>query len=50
MVYSRSEAKRLILQKGVKINNIVQDDWKKELKLKKGEVVQVGKRKFVRLK
>jgi len=50
LVSSKSEAKRLILQKGVKINNIVQDDWKKELKLKKGEVVQVGKRKFARLK
>jgi tyrosyl-tRNA synthetase len=50
LVSSKSEAKRLILQKGVKINDIVQDDWKKELKLKKNEVIQVGKRKFARLK
>lgn len=49
LVSSKSEAKRLILQKGVKINGIVQDDWKKEVKPKKGEVIQVGKRKFVRL-
>jgi len=46
---SKSEAKRLILQKGVKINNQVQDDWQKIIEIKKGIVVQVGKRKFIRL-
>ncbi|PIP24692.1 MAG: tyrosine--tRNA ligase [Candidatus Nealsonbacteria bacterium CG10_big_fil_rev_8_21_14_0_10_36_228] len=46
---SKSEAKRLILQKGVKINNQVQDDWQKIIEIKKGIVIQVGKRKFIRL-
>jgi len=46
---SKSEAKRLILQKGVKINNQVQNDWQKIIEIKKGIVIQVGKRKFIRL-
>ncbi|MBZ9578262.1 tyrosine--tRNA ligase [Patescibacteria group bacterium] len=46
---SRSAAKRLILQKGVKIDNAVEKDWRKVIKVKKGMIVQVGKRKFVRL-
>jgi len=48
-VSSKSEAKRLILQKGVKIDGIIQDDWQKEIEIKNGLVVQVGKRKFVKL-
>jgi len=47
---SKSEAKRLILQKGVKIDNKVQKDWKKEIEIKKGMIIQVGKRKFVKVK
>ena len=46
---SKSEAKRLILQNGVKINNQVQNDWQKIIEIKKGIVIQVGKRKFIRL-
>jgi tyrosyl-tRNA synthetase len=46
---SKSEAKRLIIQKGVKIDGIIQKDWKKIIKIKKGDVVQIGKRKFVKL-
>jgi tyrosyl-tRNA synthetase len=49
LVSSRSEAKRLIMQKGVKIDGIIQKDWKKIIKIKKGEVIQIGKRKFVKL-
>ena len=49
LVSSKAEAKRLILQKGIKIDNEVQDDWKKLVEIKKGTVVQVGKRKFCRL-
>jgi len=48
-VSSKSEAKRLILQKGVKIGGIIQDDWQKNIEIKKGLVIQVGKRKFVKL-
>ena len=46
---SKSEAKRLVSQKGVKINREAQDDWRKEIEIKKGLIVQVGKRKFVKL-
>jgi len=47
---SKSEAKRLIFQKGVKINGKVQDDWQTIIEIKKGLIIQVGKRKFVKLK
>ncbi len=46
---SKSEAKRLILQGGIKIDGIVQKDWKMMVKTKKGQVVQVGKRRFVKI-
>jgi len=49
LVSSKSEAKRLILQGGVKINNKVLKDWQKEIKIKKGMVLQVGKRRFVKI-
>jgi len=46
---SKSEAKRLILQRGVKIKGVVQEDWRKTIEIKKGMIVQAGKRKFVKL-
>ena len=46
---SKSEAKRLVLQGGVKIDGVVQDDWKKPIEIKKGQVVQAGKRKFAKI-
>lgn len=46
---SKSEAKRLIVQKGVKINGEIQEDWRKIVKIKKEMVIQVGKRKFVKV-
>jgi len=46
---SKSEAKRLILQGGVKINGKVQKNWQEVIQIKKGQVVQVGKRKFVKV-
>jgi tyrosyl-tRNA synthetase len=49
LVSSKSEAKRLILQKGVKINGKIQGNWEKVVKIKKGLIVQVGKRKFARI-
>jgi len=49
LVPSKAEAKRLILQNGVKINNKNQTDWQKQVKIKKGLIIQVGKRKFVKL-
>ena len=47
---SKSEAKRLILQKGVKINGEVQKDWQKVLEIREGIIIQVGKRRFVKIK
>ena len=44
----KSEAKRLIEQGGVKIDKEIIKDWKTEIQIKKGMVVQVGRRKFVR--
>ncbi|MFH1643298.1 MAG: tyrosine--tRNA ligase [Patescibacteria group bacterium] len=50
MAISKSEAKRLVMQKGVKIDSKIEDDWKKVVKIKKGQIIQVGKRKFVEIK
>ena len=43
---SASEAKRLIDQKAVRVNNQVISNWSHEVK--KGDIVKVGPRKFVR--
>ena len=48
-VSSKAEAKRLVLQRGVKIDDKVQDDWKEPVEIKKGLIVQVGKRKFAKV-
>ena len=50
LVSSKTEAKRLILQKGVKIDGEVKKDWKTIVKIKKGQVIQVGKRRFAKIK
>jgi len=47
---SKSEAKRVILQKGVKINNVLKTDWKEKIKIKKELIIQVGKRRFIKVK
>ncbi len=49
IVSSKSEAKRLILQKGVKIDGKTESDWQKIIEIKTGKILQVGKRKFVKL-
>ncbi len=43
---SKTEAKRLIIQGAVKIDNKVIKDWKQKIPLKKGMVIQAGKRRF----
>ena len=48
-VSSKSEARRLILQKGVKIDGLIESDWQKIIKIKKGTIIQVGKRKFAKI-
>lgn len=49
LVKSKSEARRLIEQNGVKIDNKVQSDWRKTISPKRGMIVQAGKRKFVKI-
>jgi tyrosyl-tRNA synthetase len=49
LVPSKSEAKRLILQKGVKIDGEIQENWRKIVEPKKGMIIQVGKRRFKKL-
>lgn len=46
---SKSEAKRLVLQSGVKIDGITETDWRKIIETKNGLVVQVGSRKFAKI-
>lgn len=46
---SRGEAKRLIIQKGIKKNGEIVNDWQEQVEIKKGEVYQVGKRKFAKI-
>jgi tyrosyl-tRNA synthetase len=49
MAQSKAEAKRLIEQGGVKINDKKIENWKEIIKIKSGLVIQVGPRKFVRV-
>ncbi|MBI2644368.1 MAG: tyrosine--tRNA ligase [Candidatus Wildermuthbacteria bacterium] len=49
LVPSRSEARRVITQGGVKIDGKMQKEADRIVSLQKGMVVQVGKRNFVRL-
>jgi len=46
---SKNEAKRLVVQKAVKINGNVEDNWQKMIHAIRGMKIQVGPRKFVEL-
>jgi tyrosyl-tRNA synthetase len=46
---SKSEAKRLVLQRGVKIDGKIEQGWRRMVEIKKDRVIQVGKRKFIKL-
>jgi len=46
---SKGEAKRLVEQGGVEIAGVVEKDWGKLIEFKGGEVVQAGKRKFIKI-
>ncbi len=49
MASSRAEARRLVEQGGVKIDGKVRGDWRQTVEIKKGSVIQVGKRRFVKI-
>lgn len=46
---SKSEAKRLIKQGAFKINGKIEKDWLKDIKIKKGDILQAGKRRFAKV-
>ena len=50
LVNSKSEAKRLIEEGAVKLNNRIMSDWRENIKLEGGEIIQIGKRKFAKVK
>ena len=47
---SKSQAKRLILEKGIKIDRKLITNWKEKINIKDGMIIQAGKRKFIRVK
>lgn len=50
LVGSRSEGRRLIQQGGVRIDKTQVTDWDQEVAIKTGEVLQLGPRRFYRLR
>jgi tyrosyl-tRNA synthetase len=49
LALSKSEAKRLIEQKAIKIDNKIIKDWQQKITSKKGAILRVGKRRFIKL-
>lgn len=46
---SKNDAKRIISQGGFKINGKVEKNWRKEIEIKNGMMLQVGRRKFAKI-
>lgn len=46
---SKTEAKNLIDQGGIRIDGEKQDNWNKKVEIKKGKVIQRGKKSFIKL-
>ena len=46
---SKGNARRLVEQGGVRIDDTVQKDFEKEIEIENGMIVQVGKRRFVKI-
>ena len=49
LAVSKAEAKRLIMQNGIKIDEKTHKDWRISIKIKKGMIFQKGKRQFVKI-
>ncbi len=49
LITSKSEAKRLVEQGGVKLNDQIIKNWKNSVTPKTGDILKVGKRKFTKL-
>jgi tyrosyl-tRNA synthetase len=50
MVSSKSEARRLISQKAVKVDGVVITDPYQKIKIQDGMIIKIGKRKFYKIK
>jgi len=50
LVASKSEARRLVEQKGVEIDGNTIEDWKEDIEIRDGCVIHVGKRRFIKVK
>jgi len=50
LIPTKSEGRRLIEQGAVQLDDKVEKQWDKEVKIKSGMILQVGKRKFARIK
>ncbi len=48
-VASKAEAKRLILQRAIKIDKVLKENWREVVKIKKGSVIKIGKKKFIKI-
>lgn len=49
LVDSKSQAKRLINQGGVKIDDEKIEDWQEEIKIQEGMIIQIGKKRFTKI-
>jgi tyrosyl-tRNA synthetase len=49
LVESNSEIRRLVEQGAVKIDNIQKSDFNESIKISDGMVVQIGKRRFIKI-
>lgn len=49
LVSSKTEGRRMIEQGGVAIDDEVQKDWEAIVRIKKGAIIRVGRRKFIKI-
>ena len=50
LVKSKSEARRLILENAVKLDGKIINDPRAKISIKKDAILQVGKKRFVKIK
>ena len=50
LVSSKGEARRLIEQGGIRVNEVVISDTNEDIDIRDGLIIQRGKRQFVRIK
>lgn len=50
LVSSKSEARRLVEEGAVKIDDVIEKDWQAKVETRPGLVIQIGKRRFAKIK